>query len=169
MVLSLSNVAAQAWLSLVGQLLFIILVGANAAFIYVYLRDQYHIITMMAITTLLLAVSTYLHMTLFFRTISVASTPRTPTAPKPAPREKQPLKAAATLHGDPYCDTVIVPEDDMEEALDPSKRGKVWHFKRNLVTPSFWSRAPSGGLQGAVPTARCNSKHPLSGCGTAHA
>lgn len=124
----------QAWLSLTGQLLFIILVGANAAFIYVYLRDQYHIIAMTALTTLLLAVSTYLHMTLFFRTISAASTPRTPSAPKPAPREKQPLRAAATLQSDVYSDTVIVLEDDMEEELDPSKQGKVWHFKHNLVT-----------------------------------
>lgn len=125
----------QAWLSLIGQLLFIILVGSNAAFIYVFLRDQYHIIAMTALTTALLLVATVLHMTLFFRTISVAEKPRAPTKPKPAP--KQPAKAAYVDHTASNADdsdVVVLLEDGMEEELDPSKRGMVWHFSRNVVT-----------------------------------
>jgi hypothetical protein len=108
-------------------------VGANAAFIYVFLLDQYHIIALTGLTMALLLVSTMLHLMLFFRT--AVSTSSKHAKPKPSPKAKQLKKPAAApkyMPAGDECDAVIELVDVDDDKLDPSQRGKVWQYRRSF-------------------------------------
>lgn len=96
----------QAVLSFLGHHLLVALVLANAAFVFIFLRDQYHVVAMTVLTILIVVVASHLHWVQVRAAYKQHKQNKTLNQHQRQQRQQQQQQATVHQHQEPHADVV---------------------------------------------------------------